>query len=198
MIPPSTSDSHSWNCDSCHSSKPSSEVDGLIHDLERDQKSVLGDPKHKKVKTLEKLLQKWGKKLDSRNLLIVRLKYNLVGLYGRQSGYTQGEMTEQLWTRKKELCDEVLESLKYLEPGMTVRKARLMQELHLPLLMLAQIHMGRNEDKNKVKKEFQRGLVILGLATRVFEAEPEDSWERQTAIRNKETTLQVQQIMAGL
>ena len=34
-----------------------------------------------------------------------------------------------------------------LEPNMTPRKARVMFELHLPILMLAQISMQNNKDK---------------------------------------------------
>ena len=34
-----------------------------------------------------------------------------------------------------------------LEPSMTPRKARVMFELHLPILMLAQISLQNNEDK---------------------------------------------------
>ena len=33
--------------------------------------------------------------------------------------------------------------------------------------------------------------VTLGLATRVFEGEPEGSWEREMAARNQETITQV-------
>ena len=41
-----------------------------------------------------------------------RLRYNLVGLYGRQPGYSQEEMTEALWERKRELCEDVMVTLK--------------------------------------------------------------------------------------
>ena len=74
-----------------------------------------------------------------------------------------------------------------LEPGLTVRKARLMMELHLPLLMLAQIELQQGEDKvthlpsspltdlllfqGRIKKDFQKGLITLKLALKV---EPSD------------------------
>ena len=95
-----------------------------------------------RIEVLEKLLGKWGKVLHPRNLLLVRwvtlghsgspgspghiahnsqkgetdpvsrLRYNLVGLYGRQPGYSQEEMTEALWERKRELCEDVMVTLK--------------------------------------------------------------------------------------
>ena len=57
------------------------------------------------------------------------------------------EMTEATWMRKKQLCEEILETLKVLEPGLTARKARLMYELHLPLIMLAQVNLNKKGDK---------------------------------------------------
>ena len=56
-------------------------------------------------------------------------------------------MTENLWMRKKQLCEEILDTLKFLEPGLTVRKARLMYELHLPIVMLAQMDSGNKKSK---------------------------------------------------
>ena len=56
-------------------------------------------------------------------------------------------MTEATWIRKKQICQEILETLKVLEPGLTVRKARLMYELHLPLIMLAQVNLNKKGDK---------------------------------------------------
>jgi len=197
MLPSSPKD-ETWTCEKCGKGKPAAQVNSLILQLEREQKSLLGDPAKKRVEVLEKVIQKWGKVLHPSNLLVVRLKYNLIGLYGRQPGYTQQEMNEQLWDRKRKLCEEVLETLKILEPGLTVRKARLLQELHLPLLMLAQTHLSQGCDKTSVKREFQRGAVTLGLVTRVFEKEPEGSWERETAVSNQATLLQVSQIVAGL
>ena len=140
LLPPPGCRGDFWTCEQCPKTVASPMVDALVHSLDKEQKAALADPETKTVRTLEKLIKKWGKRLDPRNLLVVRLKYNLLALYGRQRGFSQAEMTEELWARKRELCEEVAESLKVLEPGMTVRKARLLQELHLPILMLAQVN----------------------------------------------------------
>ena len=139
-------------------------MDSLIFDIDEEQKDLLANPKLKKIKTIEKFIKKSLTKLDPRNLLIVRLKYNLIGLYGREPGFNSEvghkgikynklskeiiqEMTEATWMRKKQLCEEILETLKVLEPGLTTRKARLMYELHLPLIMLAQVNLNKKGDK---------------------------------------------------
>ena len=60
----------------------------LVYNLEEEQKDLLDNPKLKKIKTIEKFIKKSVTKVDPRNLLVVRLKYNLIGLYGREPGYT--------------------------------------------------------------------------------------------------------------
>ena len=50
---------------------------------------------------------------------------------------------------------------------MTVRKARIMYELHLPILMMAQLGLSRGDDRVKLKKDFQKGLVTLKIALKV-------------------------------
>ena len=50
--------------------------------------------------------------------------------------------------RKKSLCEDILEVLKILEPSMTVRKARIYYELHLPLLMLGQTRQSHDKVKS--------------------------------------------------
>merc|ERR1711879_374735 len=98
-----------------------------------------------------------------------------------------------------ELCEEILDTLKVLEPGMTVRVARIMFELHLPLLMLAQISLNKHKpDKATVKKQFHKGLVMLKLALKVFEAEPDGSWERLMVQESQGTLTQVKEIIQEL
>lgn len=63
-------------------------MDKLTFDMDAEQKELLANPKLKKIKTIEKFIKKTLTKLDPRNLLIVRLKYNLIGLYGREPGFT--------------------------------------------------------------------------------------------------------------
>eukprot|EP00092_Neocalanus_flemingeri_P005018 GFUD01005395.1.p1 GENE.GFUD01005395.1~~GFUD01005395.1.p1 ORF type:complete len:523 (+),score=168.51 GFUD01005395.1:74-1570(+) len=195
---PMADDPGAWQCQKCKEKILTEEVDSLISAIDEEQKELLANPKLKKIKTIEKFIKKSLSKLDSRNLLIVRLKYNLIGLYGREQGFTSEEMTETTWQRKKQICEEILETLKVLEPGLTVRKARLMYEMHLPLIMLAQVNLNKGEDKIAVKKDFQKGLVTLKVALKVFEGEPEGSWEKEMVARSQEAVKQIQEIMECL
>lgn len=196
LVPPKPDQDQSlWLCHQCGATTNSGKVADLTFYLDDEQKALLSSPEKKSIHNMEKMIKKFSSKLHQKNLLIVRLKYNLIGLYGRERGYTTQEMSEKQWTRKRDLCEEILETLKVLEPGMTVRKARLMYELHLPLVMLAQERMARGEDKKVLKKEFQRGLVTLKLAVKVFQAEPVGSWEQEMAGRSQDTVKQIQEII---
>jgi len=101
-----------WQCQKCKERISTEEVDRLIFSIDEEQKELLANPNLKKIKTIEKFIKKSLSKLDSRNHLIVRLKYNLIGLYGREPGYTSEDMTEATWLRKKQICEEILETLK--------------------------------------------------------------------------------------
>ena len=85
---PSKEDEGSWSCIKCKEKLDTEQVDQLVHNLEEEQKDLLANPRLKKIKTMEKFIKKNVTKVDPRNLLIVRLKYNLIGLYGREPGYT--------------------------------------------------------------------------------------------------------------
>ena len=63
-------------------------MESITSAIDEEQKELLANPKLKKIKTIEKFIKKSLSKLDPRNLLIVRLKYNLIGLYGREQGFT--------------------------------------------------------------------------------------------------------------
>ena len=78
----------SWKCDKCDFQMSTNAVDKLVFDIEAYQKELLTVPKMKKIDKIEKFIKKSLTKLDSRNLLITRLKYNLLALYGRERGFT--------------------------------------------------------------------------------------------------------------
>jgi len=73
-----------------------------------------------------------------------------------------------------------------------------MYELHLPIIMLAQVNLNKGNDKTAVKKEFQKGLVTLKVALKVFDSEPEGSWEKTMVGRSQGAVQQITEIMECL
>ena len=66
----------------------SESIDKIVTALDSEKNQVLFNPKLKRIKVIEKLISRCSTKLDPRNLIIIRLKYNLIGLYGREPGYS--------------------------------------------------------------------------------------------------------------
>ena len=77
-----------WKCEKCGKKFSSASIDKIVMSLEEEKNKILSDPGRKTVKVIENFINKCMKVLDARNLIIIRLKYNLIGLYGRQPGYS--------------------------------------------------------------------------------------------------------------
>ena len=79
-----------WICENekCKTKYSVESIDKIVTSLDEEKNELLGNPKTKRIKFIEKFIKKCSTKLDARNLIIVRLKYNLIGLYGREMGYT--------------------------------------------------------------------------------------------------------------
>ena len=54
---------------------PSEKAENLVLACDKEQKRLLGDPKLKRIRQLEKFLTKWGQRLHPRNLLLVRVRW---------------------------------------------------------------------------------------------------------------------------
>ena len=58
----------------------SSQIEDIIQSIDEEKNEILRNPKKKKIRNIEKTLRKWENILYPRNLLMIRLKYNLVSL----------------------------------------------------------------------------------------------------------------------
>ena len=56
----------------------SSQIEDIIQSIDEEKNEILRNPKKKKIRNIEKTLRKWENILYPRNLLMIRLKYNLV------------------------------------------------------------------------------------------------------------------------
>ena len=77
-----------WKCENCSKRFSSASIDKIVMSLDDEKNKILLDPARKKVKVIENFITKCTRFLDSRNLIIIRMKYNLIGLYGREIGFT--------------------------------------------------------------------------------------------------------------
>ena len=84
----SSDDASVWKCLECSSKFSSASINKIVLSLDEQKNSILSDPAKKKISVIEKFITKCSKTLHCKNLLIARLKYNLIGLYGREKSYT--------------------------------------------------------------------------------------------------------------
>ncbi|XP_023336775.1 protein msta isoform X2 [Eurytemora carolleeae] len=185
-----------WACTSCSKTIPIKKMEEMIIWIDEKLKKVLSSSPQTKISKLEKFITEYSKKLGGQNMVIIRAKYNLIGMYGRLPGFTQQEMTEAAWRRKIVLCEEILQVLKVLEPGLTTRKGRIMFELYLPLAMVGQLIL--NKDKSTAKKMLQRSLVTLKLVIQILGREPAGTWEYRTANDSQQNVEQLQELINSL
>ena len=77
VLPQREDDTH-WKCEKCPFTIKSTQIKDVIQLIDDDKNEILANPKKKKIRKIEKTIKKWEGILDPRNLLITRLKYNLV------------------------------------------------------------------------------------------------------------------------
>ena len=77
----------------------------------------------KPVCKFEAFIKKYeGSILHSNHMLLTNLKYSLSGFYGRLPGYEMEEMNATTLSRKKEICEETLQVLNKIDPGISPRR----------------------------------------------------------------------------
>ena len=77
-----------WKCEKCSKRFSSASIDKIVMSLEEEKNKILLDPTRKTIKVIENFIAKCMRVLDARNLIIIRMKYNLIGLYGREIGFS--------------------------------------------------------------------------------------------------------------
>ena len=112
----------------------------------------------------EAYLRKYGCILHPNNVLMVRIKSKLSGLYGRCPGYDMMEMTynRAILNRKLQICQETLVVLNKLQPGLSRSRGILLYELHLPMFMGAKLDIDNKMiSGSEAKIRFEEALKYL-------------------------------------
>ncbi len=77
-----------FKCTGCHGTKKQLEdVRRLFKRLREETDALLNDPERNSIAQYEKFLSEHSDVLHPNNLLMVRLRYRLCGMYGREPGY---------------------------------------------------------------------------------------------------------------
>lgn len=86
--------------------------------------------KAKSIDSLEDLLSKYEKILHPNHYIQISIKNALIDFYGHMKGFSTFELSDELLSRKIELCKDVLSTLTIFEGSKSRARAFLMFELH--------------------------------------------------------------------
>lgn len=108
-------DKTEWACDKCPVKLTSDEVAFLVNKIGEEVDFVqLSDPT---VKEMRDLLDKILTFLHPHHYHVYSIKHSLVQLYGYQHGYLPNQISDQLLVKKAEMCRELIEITKTIDPG---------------------------------------------------------------------------------
>lgn len=81
--------------------------------MEPNEKSESGAT----IPELESFLKKCSSILHPNHVIMIDKKYHLAKMYGRMNGFEADQLSDELFERKKQLCQEVLKVLDVITPG---------------------------------------------------------------------------------
>ena len=147
----------SWRCSQCNCI---TNGDKILFQIYHESQSLLQSVSQRRVKAYEDFLSKYEKVLHPQNFLLIRVKYMLVGFYGRLKGFQLQDMAKDraMLERKKKLALEVSKVLELSEPGLSSAKGVIFYELHCPYFIEG------NLDSNM--KSLEQSLAYLEDAIR--------------------------------
>ncbi|RZB39814.1 msta, isoform B-like [Asbolus verrucosus] len=110
-----TNDKTEWICNKCDMRINNNEVSYLINQIGEEVDNVqLASPT---VRELENLLTKMLTFLHPNHYHVYSVKHSLVQLYGYQQGYTPSQISDDTVLRKVNMCRELLQSTRIIDPG---------------------------------------------------------------------------------
>ena len=127
---------HIWECNLCGIQKTEKEVENLCSILlQKCEELINRIPDQNSIPNFEAFIKKYsGTLLHPNHMFLTNLKYSLSGFYGRLEGYQMQEMDEASLSRKKHICEEVLDVLNKVDSKLSPRKGLLLSRSSLRFL----------------------------------------------------------------
>ena len=115
---------NTWKCTTCGNTKSEKEVENICWIIHKEAEELINSiPDKTSVSKFEAFIKKYeGSILHSNHMLLTNLKYSLSGFYGRLPGYEMQEMNATTLSRKKQICEESLQVLNKIDPGISPRR----------------------------------------------------------------------------
>ena len=187
LLPSKTEDV--WQCGKCKASVPNDKVLNLLFKIYEQMEVLMNNPSEGPT-GLEAFLTKFSRVLSDGNGLLQRVRYSLCGQYGRLPGYQLAHLSFDQLKRKLQLCESMLATLDKLQPGRSSRRAMILYEYHISLLI-----NGQSQGK---KDMLARSVICLKEALDLLKNEPPASFGGQLFIGGSASLPQVEKYVAEL
>eukprot|EP00096_Caligus_rogercresseyi_P006994 TRINITY_DN2418_c0_g2_i1.p1 TRINITY_DN2418_c0_g2~~TRINITY_DN2418_c0_g2_i1.p1 ORF type:complete len:531 (+),score=146.39 TRINITY_DN2418_c0_g2_i1:103-1695(+) len=193
LIPRHVSEINSkWTCVCKHSLSPEA-VEKITSGAKAEMEALDVSPS---ISSHEAFLSKYASVLHPDHVYMIDRSYVLGKMYGRMEGYEPDSLSDEQFSRKRELCERVLRVLEVLTPGRTRKKGMMMYELHLPLVITANrsLQKGPNSgvDPKEIKNNLRSGLDYLRKGLDILKEEPEGSFEHKIYVSSQESVGQLE------
>ena len=119
-----TDEAKVWKCNSCGSIHSEQEVENVCLAIHHESEQLINSaPDRSSISKYEAFIQRYsGSILHPNHMLLANLKYSLSGFYGRLPGYEMQDMNNSTLARKKQICEETLQVLNRIDPGISPRR----------------------------------------------------------------------------
>ena len=178
-----------WQCGKCEATISTSKVNTLLFKIYEQMEVLMNNPSEGPT-GLEAFLTKFSRVLADGNGLLQRVRYCLCGQYGRVPGYELSHLSSAQLERKLQLCESMLATLDKLQPGRSSRRAMILYELHISLLVT-----GQTQGKKEMLK---RSVNCLREAVDLLKDEPPASFGGQLFIGGSASLPQVEKFVSEL
>uniref|UniRef100_A0A182ND80 SET domain-containing protein n=1 Tax=Anopheles dirus TaxID=7168 RepID=A0A182ND80_9DIPT len=186
-----------WECTSCAHRLPREYVNQVMCEAREDISSCALD-----IRDLEKVIGKHSKTLNPHHSLVLEAKQNLAGeLRSMCMSYELQSVPRQALKRKLELCEEMLQILRTLDPGISRLTGIALYEYHAALVDLSR----RNHDTGEIKTlellerlHAAEGALKEAIGMLVFEhrTTPEGQLTKKAMCELKELREYIQKVQA--
>ncbi|XP_050298383.1 SET domain-containing protein SmydA-8-like [Anthonomus grandis grandis] len=173
-------DTCEWKCTHCDYKTHGRAVRKVFAAIQNeiDQVEYVGGSEG--IQQRETIFRKYKSVLHPKNAYMTILRSALTQLYGKAEGYTLEDLPDIILERKIELCQQLLEVLDVIEPGMSRIRGITLYELHGPLMIHArhQYQYGAL-DRDDFKGKLQQSVETLRKAVEILKHEPVSQPEGQ-------------------
>ena len=132
------------------------------------------------------------------NLCLVRIKYNLIGYYGRMKGYCYPDFIAKpiLFTKKIVFAEQILSVLNKIEPGISSSKGVVYYEMQMPIFLKAQMNLSRKSiDAKQAKTEFKKSIDCLQKSMEHLKYNSKETYGNQLYIGAQDTLKQLKKFV---